>query len=171
MWDLLTNSSWLQVTIPTIVTSMPTSTWDLTPVLELGSHQLPTLESTYSLSLIYYFSLTLPSCVSIYVHIALLCFSLTPPLPPTLALPHCWYSQLIICSSTLYIRLSFLYNNVHVQISALILTSLSTWPHLWSPNLWLLVSGLPEIILCHFQSSSFTLNLYAHLSGLCSVPD
>src|SRR5882724_4082627 len=55
-------------------------------MLELGSHQLLTLDSIYSLGLIYCSSLTLPPCVSYSCMHCLAVYSFALLLPLTLAL-------------------------------------------------------------------------------------
>ena len=121
--------------------------WDFIPMLKLRSHQLPTLDSTYSLSLIYCSSPTLPPCVSIYVCFDLLCSPLHLYYPQSLHFLHFQYPQTMLCSLTPYIRLSALYDIVHVWILTLIINSLSTQPCSEPLNPWTSVSRPPEIIL------------------------
>jgi len=90
MWHCWQTPASPKVTAPTIVTA----TWclrflGLHPMLELGSHQLPTLDSIYSLSLIY--------CVSWHC-LPVFSFTLLLPLPSHFL--HSWYSWLMLCSLT-----------------------------------------------------------------------
>jgi len=57
------------------------------------SHHLLTLDSTFSLSLVYCSSLTLPTCASHSCIHCLAVFPLTLPISPPSHLPHFWYSD------------------------------------------------------------------------------
>jgi len=146
---------------PTIVTSTLLLRFPgLSSHAQTWKSSTPNLDSTYSPSLIHYF---LPNTASLYLYLCMLCFamsSLTPLLPLTLAFPHFWYPQLMLCSLTQYIRLNFVWC-CHVWISTLS----------WTPKPWTSVSGLLEIIFVTSITLAFTLDLYTHISGLCSVPD
>ena len=97
--------------------------WDLTPMLEPRSHQLPTLYfHLYSKSHLLFLPKTAFLCF--YLMYALLYYVLHHTSITPSHFPHFWYPWLMLCSLTLYIKLSILYDNDHVWILTLILISL-----------------------------------------------
>ena len=120
-------------------------------MLKLVSHHLPTLDSTFSLSLVYCSSPTLPTCASHSCIHCLAVFLLTLLIFPFSHLLHFRYPHShIFCTSNILINAMFpdsIYKTPfyvciqHVQISTLILilivysTSLQT-SKFWFPYFW-----------------------------------
>ena len=109
---------------------------NLVSVLELGYLQLLTLDSHYSLSLVYYTSPTLPSCASHSCNIALLC-----------SLSQFNYPQPYTSNTSVFLINAMFFDSIyktplhvniqHVWILTLIILSLSTWPCSSSLHPWL----------------------------------
>ena len=121
-------------------------------MLKLSCYQFLTLDTTYSLSLIFCFSPTLPSCVFLFMYALHFCFLLHTLLRPTLALPALHIHNYAMFSDLIYKTL--LHEIIqHVQISTFILISLSAWPHSEPLYPWTSVSKLPELILIESRST------------------
>src|SRR5882724_6878899 len=100
-------------------------------MLKLGSHHLPTLDSTFSLSLVYHSSPTLPTCASHSCIHCLAVFLLTLPISPLSHLLHFQYSDQMFTDSVYKTLLHVIIQHVLISIWTLILlivylTSLTT---------------------------------------------